>query len=97
MPHIEFSKNLEAALPDAAGSLKLLLDFEAPSLAGSLRGADGGISILLGPEGGLSAGEISMAQGSGFEAASLGPRILRTETAAISAVALAQSIIGDLK
>ena len=52
--------------------------------------------ILLGPEGGLNSAEIELARKSGFTPVSLGPRVLRTETAAISALAIAQSLLGDL-
>jgi 16S rRNA (uracil1498-N3)-methyltransferase len=54
------------------------------------------IMILIGPEGGFSESEIDQAEQKGFKAYSLGPRILRAETAAISAGALVQHIIGDI-
>lgn len=55
------------------------------------------IFILLGPEGGFSATEITRATASGFITASLGPRILRAETASISACALIQHLFGDMR
>ncbi len=54
------------------------------------------ISIVIGPEGGFSDTEIAQAQSHGFTIVSLGPRILRTETAGIAALAILQSIYGDL-
>ena len=54
------------------------------------------IEILVGPEGGWSEQEIIGAKEAGFHSISIGPRILRTETAAISAVALIQYLCGDL-
>lgn len=54
------------------------------------------IEILVGPEGGLSDAEYGQAIAAGFEGRSMGPRILRTETAAITAVALVQARLGDL-
>lgn len=54
------------------------------------------ISVLVGPEGGLTAREVDAACQSGFIRASLGPRILRTETAAIVATGLVQFLYGDL-
>ncbi len=54
------------------------------------------VFILLGPEGGFSEAEISLAKSAGFISASLGPRILRAETAAISACALIQYLYGDM-
>ncbi len=54
------------------------------------------IDILTGPEGGLSGNEVNSAVDNGFVAATLGKRILRAETAAISAVSLVQYALGDL-
>ncbi len=55
-----------------------------------------GISLFTGPEGGFSEEEIKFAAGIGFLRATLGRRILRAETAAITAVAIAQFALGDL-
>lgn len=54
------------------------------------------LCVLVGPEGGLSASEYDDAAAAGFRAVSLGPRILRTETAALAALAIVQSAWGDL-
>lgn len=54
------------------------------------------VSLLIGPEGGLSDSEIETAKTSGFSALTLGPRVLRTETAPIAALALVQYMWGDL-
>jgi 16S rRNA (uracil1498-N3)-methyltransferase len=54
------------------------------------------ICILIGPEGGFSDTEYEDAEVSGFEAVSLGPRVLRTETAAAAALAVMQASWGDL-
>ncbi len=54
------------------------------------------LSILIGPEGGLEPGEISLLTGKGFLVSYLGPRILRAETAAMAAITLAQFLFGDL-
>jgi 16S rRNA (uracil1498-N3)-methyltransferase len=51
---------------------------------------------MIGPEGGFSREEVERAQTVGFLPVSLGPRILRTETAAIVASAIVQSYLGDL-
>jgi 16S rRNA (uracil1498-N3)-methyltransferase len=53
------------------------------------------LCLLIGPEGGFSDKECDDADVSGFAAVSLGPRILRTETAALAALAVAQSLWGD--
>jgi 16S rRNA (uracil1498-N3)-methyltransferase len=62
-----------------------------------LPAAEGVLSLLIGPEGGFSDPERALALEFGFLARSLGPRILRTETAAIAAIALLQSNLGDLQ
>ena len=54
------------------------------------------ITILVGPEGGLSEQEITLAKQNNFMPISLGPRILRTETAALTAISILQSKWGDL-
>lgn len=55
-----------------------------------------GLCLLIGPEGGFSEREYDDAAIAGFEAVTLGPRILRTETAAVAALAIAQALWGDL-
>jgi len=55
----------------------------------------GRVCILIGPEGGLSEKEVSAAKANGFKVLTLGPRILRTETAAIATIAIIQSTLGD--
>jgi 16S rRNA (uracil1498-N3)-methyltransferase len=54
------------------------------------------VALLIGPEGGFPAGEVAAASAAGFVPVSLGPRILRVETAAIVAVALALAAAGGL-
>jgi 16S rRNA (uracil1498-N3)-methyltransferase len=81
--------------PDADGTRLLL------SPAGSLRVDDlareaSRITVLIGPEGGLSEPEQRAAIAAGFLPVSLGPRILRTETAAVAALTLLQHRFGDL-
>ncbi len=55
------------------------------------------IGFIAGPEGGFSEKEVTLAQQLNITALSLGPRILRSETAGITALAIAQSCWGDLK
>jgi 16S rRNA (uracil1498-N3)-methyltransferase len=54
------------------------------------------VCIAVGPEGGFADGELDSLASSGFEEVALGPRVLRTETAAVAAVALLQARFGDL-
>jgi len=55
-----------------------------------------GITLVCGPEGGLSNGELDRCVAAGFRPVSLGPRILRTETAATAAIAVCQASWGDM-
>lgn len=63
---------------------------------GDLSPPTAGIRVLIGPEGGLAEDEQRAALGAGFVAVRLGPRVLRTETAAIAALTLLQKQFGDL-
>jgi len=55
------------------------------------------IIALMGPEGGFSESEVKMAQDAGFAAVTLGPRILRAETATIAASVILQYCFGDMR
>jgi 16S rRNA (uracil1498-N3)-methyltransferase len=57
---------------------------------------EAGILVLIGPEGGLAEAEQRSALAAGFAAVRLGPRVLRTETAAVAALTLLQHRFGDL-
>jgi 16S rRNA (uracil1498-N3)-methyltransferase len=96
IPSVGDIATLDAALASTRSSMRLLL-----SGAGSRRlrdlskPSDRGIALLAGPEGGLTDDEERRAIDAGFEAVALGPRILRTETAAVAALAAIQSMWGD--
>ncbi len=53
------------------------------------------LAFLIGPEGGLSESEVAQAADQGFQPARLGPRVLRTETAPVVALSVAQQLWGD--
>jgi len=55
------------------------------------------VELLIGPEGGLSDTELDLAGRAGYRSLRLGPRVLRTETAAAAAIAVLQALHGDLK
>jgi 16S rRNA (uracil1498-N3)-methyltransferase len=92
--------NWEQALYLAAQSdLKLLLyegetDWHLGDLLTGLPPAS--VSLMVGPEGGFSTAEIAAARDLGILPVSFGPRILRTETAALTAAAILQHRLGDL-
>ena len=81
----------------AEGALRLLFD-ETPgqSPLSALARPDGPVLALVGPAGGWERHEIERLQEAGFQRVSLGPRVLRAETAAIALVAAAQFLWGDL-
>lgn len=54
------------------------------------------LALMIGPEGGLTADEIAQAEAAGFLPAALGPRVLRTETAPVAALAVCQWLWGDI-
>ncbi|AKA21860.1 16S rRNA (uracil(1498)-N(3))-methyltransferase [Pseudomonas chlororaphis] len=73
--------------------LKLVLHPVAEPLESHAKPAT--LAFLIGPEGGLSDAEVAQAQDAGFLPARLGPRVLRTETAPVVALAVAQQLWGD--
>ena len=82
--------------PAPAGALRLLLAPDAQrSLVGTAAGARAAL-LLVGPEGGLEESERDAALAVGYLACHLGPRVLRSETAAVAALTVLQSVAGDL-
>lgn len=73
----------------------LLLDPRAHSGLGHLPRPGQDITLLVGPEGGLSADERAAATNRGLQGIRLGPRILRTETAPLAAISALQTLWGD--
>jgi 16S rRNA (uracil1498-N3)-methyltransferase len=77
-------------------SPRLVLDPTADNTLSSISMTGNAVSLLVGPEGGLTAAEIEEVSLRGVKTVSLGPRILRTETAGPAAIAVLQAIAGDL-
>jgi len=98
LPVLETAQTLTGHLTESKQiPAKYVLDPNASrSLPDALTAADE-LEILIGPEGGLTEKEITTATGACYQPVSLGPRILRTETAGIAALAIIQSRLGDLK
>jgi 16S rRNA (uracil1498-N3)-methyltransferase len=78
------------------GALRLALLPEGSRRPGQLRFTPAGGLLVVGPEGGLGNRDTAALTEAGFEGLRLGPRILRTETAGIAALAALQAIHGDL-
>lgn len=79
-----------------ADETRLVLDPQAEHTLADIR-AGAKICVLIGPEGGLERSEIDQAGEAGFSAVRLGPRVLRTETAALATLAALQMLWGDFR
>ncbi|MBF7729984.1 16S rRNA (uracil(1498)-N(3))-methyltransferase [Pseudomonas sp. N040] len=93
LPVLQAPVELDEWLAQASAELKLVLHPLAEPLVSHAR--PGSLAFLIGPEGGLTDTEVGQAQAAGFQAARLGPRVLRTETAPVVALAVAQQLWGD--
>jgi 16S rRNA (uracil1498-N3)-methyltransferase len=96
LPLIHPLQPLDGWLASAPGECKLVLHPHTD------RGLDAipqpaSVSLLIGPEGGLSAAELDAAQSAGFRSMRLGPRVMRTETAPVAALAVLQFRWGDMQ
>ena len=87
VPVVHAVQPLQAWLASAPAGLVLSLRAGTQPLAGVAQGAPR-VTLLSGPEGGLSAGEEDAALARGWRAVHLGPRVLRAETAPLAALAL---------
>jgi len=88
--------DLDEAVRGTPAAARLLLRAGvATALAGQPAPQSPALALLAGPEGGLDAAELRCAEDAGFTAVHLGPRILRTETAAVAALAAIQALWGD--
>ncbi|MFC5577311.1 16S rRNA (uracil(1498)-N(3))-methyltransferase [Lysobacter niabensis] len=98
VPDVAVPVSLPAALGALpAGELRLILDPDGELALGTLA-VDKGTNVVLavGPEGGWSPADREQLRAAGFHGLRLGPRILRTETAGLAAIAALQSRLGDL-
>jgi 16S rRNA (uracil1498-N3)-methyltransferase len=96
IPQIAHPESLEHWLARRADALGLVLHTSGsrPLATGQSPSA---VFLLVGPEGGLSDGEFTRAITAGFQPWSIGPRVLRTETAPVAALTLLQFLWGDLR
>jgi 16S rRNA (uracil1498-N3)-methyltransferase len=98
LPALEPPQRLDrwlAALGETA-PLRLALLPEGSTTLRQLPLMDNGAILAVGPEGGFSDHDIALLTQTGFQGLRLGPRILRTETAGIAALAALQALYGDL-
>jgi 16S rRNA (uracil1498-N3)-methyltransferase len=76
---------------------RLVLSPAGPASLAGLASTASRVELLIGPEGGLDDHELDAATRAGFSPVRLGPRVLRTETAGIVALAVLQALWGDLQ
>jgi 16S rRNA (uracil1498-N3)-methyltransferase len=96
LPQLLPPRALGDFLAGESSTLKLVLDPGAATTLARLQPApDASICLLVGPEGGLSERDLAAARAVGFTGLRLGPRILRTETAALAALAALNALYGD--
>jgi 16S rRNA (uracil1498-N3)-methyltransferase len=95
-PVAKFHDYLRTASKPAATEHRLLLSPIGETRIRDLHATSTAVSVLIGPEGGLTEIEHESALKSGFTAVRLGPRVLRTETAALAALTAIQQHLGDL-
>lgn len=77
--------------------MRLVLSPGAPASLAGLASLPAKVELLIGPEGGLDDDELTAAQQAGFMGVRLGPRVLRTETAVVTALSVLQALWGDLQ
>ena len=77
--------------------LRLVLDPNATLTVAGMDVTESGVVLLTGPEGGLSPQERVFSQQHDFTPVRFGPRILRTETAALAAISSLQALWGDFR
>jgi 16S rRNA (uracil1498-N3)-methyltransferase len=96
LPAIASPVPLKDFLRTSDGSMRLVLSPAATATLADLPRLVSAVTVLIGPEGGLAEAEQEAAVAAGFKPVRLGPRVLRTETAAIAALTLLQREFGDL-
>jgi len=96
LPDVAVPRTLDEALADErCAGLRLMPSAGADLALSAIRPDSAEFCLLIGPEGGLDADEENRAASVGFLPVSMGPRVLRTETAALVALAVCQTLWGD--
>lgn len=93
IPEVLAPQALAAWVKTKPAELCLLFDQQQTATLGGNR-PEGGVALLIGPEGGLAPAEIKLALAAGFKGIALGKRMLRTETAPVAALSVLQFLWG---
>lgn len=97
IPQLQPVQKLADWLRQPAAGMRLMGDPLASLSLAQLPVAAGPLSLVVGPEGGLSAAELAAGRDAACIGVRLGPRVLRTETAGVAALAILQAMHGDLR
>lgn len=95
VPVIYPAVNFTEALKLSTSELKLILDPQDNNRLSTLASETSSVDFIIGPEGGLTEVELRDAKAKSYKGIGLGPRVLRTETAALAAISSAQVLWGD--
>ena len=96
LPEVLPPRDFTDFLGSAANGENIVLSPDASAAMDAVEAADPRVTVLVGPEGGLTDDELSAAAAAGYLPVRLGPRVLRTETAALAALSALQCLKGDL-
>ncbi len=96
VPEVKAPLSLSKWLVVTDASQQLVLDSAAESGMSSVPIKGNAVSVLVGPEGGFTSKELDDVKAMGVTAVSLGPGVLRTETAGPAAIVVLQAGVGDL-
>jgi 16S rRNA (uracil1498-N3)-methyltransferase len=95
LPQLDTPQEINSALAQHNNGSCLLLDHRSNKTLQELKRPKQGVTILVGPEGGLNADERKLAKSQDYTGVRLGPRVMRTETAPLAAIAAIQTLWGD--
>ncbi len=97
LPSLEAPLEVSDAVTRHNQDTALLLDHRSDKTLHQIERPQESVTILIGPEGGLSEAERELALAQGFTGIRLGPRVMRTETAPLAAIAAIQTLWGDFR
>lgn len=96
LPTLHAPLTVSQWLATSTQETRIILDPNSQQRLSHLNYSQHGFRLMIGPEGGLTEQEVYAAKQAGYQSIVTGPRVLRTETAALTIVAVLQSMFGDL-